>query len=533
MVMIQYYIVMNYLRGNYLNIVAVLANGIGSRFGSNVPKQFHKVNGKMVIEYVIESILKSKKNDKIVIATNIEANSVYLADICEKNDIDLIEGGETRNRTIRNVLDYIQQRYNCNSLIICDAVRPMITGGLMDMYFDMLANADAVVTAQRITDSLGCYSFQKVNREEYYLVQSPEGFNFKLLTEYFDSESNLTEVTQQLPENSKIDLYFDFNNNFKLTYQEDLKYLEALIKERENAVDSDNILNNVARLKSYLEKYYPIEAKTWAETLKNKITGLFNKWQIDEYSLIKTSHFGIIFIAHSIKYGRCVLKIIPPFIGKYEQERSYYHSINSGFMCELFDYDDSCSALLMECCDEVEKFNEDTVLAFFGKAISNAVNKNTDVDLKLFHSYSSILHSKIKKTNFEYKKDAVMSYVKDAIRIYDESFNNDDAVMIHGDLHRHNIMSKNGSLVAIDPIGYIAPAEINVARYIGTELTDGIGDIKESYDALIGTFSKICDFERLKKACFIDIVFRLHNSIFENEDYILTDKWLKILESID
>ena len=50
-----------------MNIVAILANGVGSRFGSNVPKQFHKINGKMVIEYVIESILEGKKLTKLLL----------------------------------------------------------------------------------------------------------------------------------------------------------------------------------------------------------------------------------------------------------------------------------------------------------------------------------------------------------------------------------------------------------------------------------------------------------------------------------
>ena len=87
-----------------MNIVAILANGVGQRFNSNIPKQFHKVNGKMVIEYVIESILQSESIDKLVIATNVKANSVYLADICAENDIDLIEGGSTRNRTLKMLL---------------------------------------------------------------------------------------------------------------------------------------------------------------------------------------------------------------------------------------------------------------------------------------------------------------------------------------------------------------------------------------------------------------------------------------------
>jgi hypothetical protein len=91
-------------------------------------------------------------------------------------------------------------------------------------------------------------------------------------------------------------------------------------------------------------------------------------------------------------------------------------------------------------------------------------------------------------------------------------------------------MNKNDKLVAIDPIGYIAPREFDIARYIGTELSDGDRDVSSSVLEMLDYFSPIADREKLKSALFIDIVFRLHNSLFENEDYILTDKWLKILE---
>lgn len=515
-----------------MNIVAILANGVGARFGSNVPKQFHKVNGKMVIEYVIESILKSKDIDKLVIATNVEANSVYLADICEANGIDLIEGGSTRNRTLKNVINYIDSKYDCKKLIVCDAVRPMITGELMDKYFELLEGKAAVVTAQKITDSLGCYKFQKVDREDYYLMQSPEGFDFPFLRDSFDSESTLTEVTQQLPENSDIELYFDFNNNVKLTYPADLKYLEALIKDRENDVKVDNILDHVVRLKSYLEKYYPEESQKWVETLKDEIPNLLQKWQIDEYQVIKTSHFGIIFLAHSIKYGKCVLKIIPPFIERYEQERACYQSINANFMCELFDFDDNCSAILMERCNEIDGLKDETILRFFGKVANGSVNKYVDANKDLFHDYSAILHNKINETDFDYKKAEIMALVEKAISVYDEIFANEDAVLVHGDLHRYNIMSKNGQLLAIDPIGYIAPIEIDLARFIGTELTDTDDDKKAIYDKLINQLSVLTTKEKLEAACFVDMVFRLHNSLFENEDYKLTDKWLIVLNNI-
>lgn len=217
-----------------MNIVAILANGVGARFGAEIPKQFAKVCDKMIIEYVIDSVLNSNSTDKLVIATDVKANSVYLEDICRAGNIDLIQGGDTRNKTLKNVLDYIHGNYSCKKLIVCDAVRPMVTSEHIDSYFEYLNDYSAVVTAQKITDSLGCYDFQKVDRERYYLMQSPEGFDFNLLYEHFDECSKLTEVTQQLPESAPIKLYFDFNNNFKLTYPEDLKYLEAFLTAQSN-----------------------------------------------------------------------------------------------------------------------------------------------------------------------------------------------------------------------------------------------------------------------------------------------------------
>ena len=161
-----------------MNVVVILASGVGSRFGSNVPKQFHKINGKMVIEYVVDAIFEAKTVDKILIVTNIEANKSYLTNLAADDRVDFVNGGETRNYSLVNALQYINDNYDCDKVIVCDAVRPMITGELMDKYFAFLDDNAAVVTAQAITDSLGCYDIQKVYRDRYYLMQSPEGFDF-------------------------------------------------------------------------------------------------------------------------------------------------------------------------------------------------------------------------------------------------------------------------------------------------------------------------------------------------------------------
>lgn len=517
-----------------MNVVVILASGVGSRFGSNVPKQFHKINGKMVIEYVVDAIFEAKTVDKVLIVTNIEANKSYLTNLAADDRVDFVNGGETRNYSLVNALQYINDNYDCDKVIVCDAVRPMITGELMDKYFAFLDDNAAVVTAQAITDSLGCYDIQKVYRDRYYLMQSPEGFGFKLLYDNFDPESKLTEVTQQLPENSKIKLYFDFNNNFKLTYPADLKYLEALINARDNNVDYKDIFNSVSRLNRYLFENYPSQTKNWTRRLEKEIPNLLKKWQITDYRVVKTSHFGIIFLAKSIKYGDCVLKMIPPFIDRYEPERSCYQTLPATFMCELYDYDDTCSAILMQQMDsDLPQFdkNDTTALDFFEKALNSYKDiKISENDVHKFHNYSDILHGKLDENKFSYRNEEIMQLVTQANELYDEVFANDEFCLVHGDMHRYNIMKSDELITAIDPIGYIAPLELDIVRFIGTELTDTTEDVQKKKTELVEYFAPLSSKERIESLLFVDMVFRLHNSLFENDTFELTDKWLSILK---
>lgn len=516
-----------------MNIVAILANGVGARFGSNIPKQFHKINGKMIIEYVVEAISTAKSVDKIVVVTNVEANKGFLSGLLQNEKVVLTDGGSTRNLSLKNALEFVNSTFDCQKLIVCDAVRPMITGELIDKYFALLDNSTAVVTAQKITDSLGCYDIKQVYRDRYYLMQSPEGFDFKTLYASFDENSKLTEVTQQLPENSKIELYFEFNNNFKLTYPADLKYLEALINARDNKVDQSAIFDGVTRLNRYLFENYPSQTKQWRRVLECEIPNVLKKWQITDYHIIKTSHFGIIFLAKSVKYGDCVLKIIPPFINRYLPEKNCYRSLPSSLMCEMYDYDDNCSALLLKqlSSDIDEKDIESSNVFDFFKNAFAAYSKFNNSSLT-FHDYSSELKAKLNETDFEYRKGEIMAYVQKAVDLFEKQFSQDDFVLIHGDLHRYNIMKDDSFIFAIDPIGYVAPPEIDIARFIGTELTDRAGDKAQILDDFLDYFAPLSTKERLFAALFVDIVFRMHNSIFENDSFELTDKWLNILDNL-
>ena len=214
-----------------MNAALILSGGCGKRFGSTVPKQYHLARWKMVIEYVIEAAETATSIDTILIVASLPCDKLNRLKIRHK--FEVTEGGERRNDSLKNGLDWLKSR-GCDNVIVLDAVRPMVTGKLIDQYMHRLTDEgyDAVSTAQVITDSLGCYDLHEVDRSRYYLMQSPEAYRFDLLYEHFDRDSKLTEVAQQLPRDSRVFLNFDFQNNIKLTYPWELSYIELALRNR-------------------------------------------------------------------------------------------------------------------------------------------------------------------------------------------------------------------------------------------------------------------------------------------------------------
>ena len=212
-----------------MNAALILSGGVGARFGANVPKQYVRIRRKMVIEYVIEAAMQAESIDVVMVAG---ADCPQLTTLQKKHGFHRALGGSVRNETLLNGLTALRE-LGCERVVILDAVRPLVTGALLDAYIRLLTEGwDAVSTVQPITDSLGCLDCHEVDRTRYYLMQSPEGYDLPKLLEYFDPNSPLTEVAHQLPADSRIYLYRDFPENPKLTYPWEKMSIAQALKER-------------------------------------------------------------------------------------------------------------------------------------------------------------------------------------------------------------------------------------------------------------------------------------------------------------
>ena len=512
-----------------MNIALILSGGIGKRLGASQPKQYLQIGGKRIISYVIEACTKSRTIDKIIVIAHDEW-AEKLSVEAGFQGVVFCKAGKERNETLKNGLDYVKEHYSCQKIMIFDAVRPLVTEELIDEYIEKLDDYDIVLTAQRITDSLGCYDIHQVDRSRYYLLQSPEAYKFDALYKYFKKESRLTEVAQQLPRDSKTYLNFKFENNLKITYRHDLVVAEYLLN-----LKKVNEKFDVKRLKEYLGKNYPIQTEQWISSLMDTIGCLQYKWKFREYQVFGNSHFGLILKAESEIYGKVVVKLIPPFIGRFEGELSLYLLYkDTQIMCELYDYDRTLCALLLKRAmpgsfAEFDKDNESKVLEFF-KRLNKKLKKATCKTIG--HDYARILTEKRNYIELVKGHEIISAYVEEANRVYEEAFAQEEKYLLLGDVHQYNLLDDGGDYVAIDPIGYIAPKEFEAARYIGTVLTEHIDDVSYQLRNAIEKFSAIYNKRLLTAALFVDVVFRLHNTTFEDENDVLRNKWLKVLDAM-
>ena len=230
---------------------AILAGGIGSRMGgTDTPKQFLTLGNKPVIIHTIEKFVINENIDKIIVLTPknfiTHTNNIISEYISDKDDIVVIEGGETRNDTLMNSIRYIEDTFGIDddSIILThDSVRPFVTHRIIE---DNIAAAkrygacDTVVPAtDTIVESVNGKTIESIPvRDYYYQGQTPQSFNikklFNLITSLTEEESNILTDACKIFTLKDEDVYLVDGEvtNIKITYPYDLKLANTILEDK-------------------------------------------------------------------------------------------------------------------------------------------------------------------------------------------------------------------------------------------------------------------------------------------------------------
>lgn len=220
----------------------IAAGGIGSRMGSETPKQYIKIGDKEIIRHTAEKFSNTERIDKVIILCP-EDWVAYTNQLFNDDKIIVINGGATRNDTLMNAIDYIEKTDGLTQdtiLITHDAVRPFVTEKIIEDNIDAVIRYGATGTAIPATDTIfECIDSEKISsipdRSKLFQAQTPQCFYACKLRELYNS---LTESEKEIltdackiyiTKGHDVHLVDGHVSNIKITYPHDLIVAEAIL----------------------------------------------------------------------------------------------------------------------------------------------------------------------------------------------------------------------------------------------------------------------------------------------------------------
>lgn len=220
-----------------MNVAIILAAGNGTRLSNNIKKQFIKIHDKQLFLFSFDSFCSSNIDKILIVSSKEDIN--YVRSLVSSNEkfLDVIAGGETRQQSVKNALDYLKGILADDDVILIhDAARPLIKVPLINEVLNKTIEYDCCSLILPIKDtiiSLSNNNYEStLERDKLASVQTPQGFKFKIIYEahlkaMHSSATDDAQLVKSLGLN--IHLIKGDEQNFKITTNEDLNYFEYIL----------------------------------------------------------------------------------------------------------------------------------------------------------------------------------------------------------------------------------------------------------------------------------------------------------------
>jgi 2-C-methyl-D-erythritol 4-phosphate cytidylyltransferase len=232
-----------------MTIAAILAGGVGSRMGNvNMPKQFLQVGTRPILVHTVEKFLVHPQVEHVVVLTPGPWLGFTLDTLAEHlpatHGVAVIEGGETRNDTLRNALRYAAEQFGGvqeeHIIVTHDAVRPFVTHRIISDNIAAAREHGACDTVIPATDTIvrsddGAFITVIPPRASMYQGQTPQSFQCNKLWALMETllpeeEAILTDACKIFSiRGEPVALVQGETHNIKITYPYDLKVANALL----------------------------------------------------------------------------------------------------------------------------------------------------------------------------------------------------------------------------------------------------------------------------------------------------------------
>tara|TARA_B110000908_G_C10263329_1_gene461112 strand:+ start:1716 stop:3023 length:1308 start_codon:yes stop_codon:yes gene_type:complete len=216
--------------------IIILGGGIGSRFGSTIPKQYITIDGKKIIDITIESFLslRDKYNVEIIVVSHPSREGSYPG-------VKFVNGSNTRFSSFLNGYHAINP--TTKKILVHDAVRPLISRDIISKLIDTLDIYDAAIPiikpySSTIINMDGV--IKNIDRDIINMTQTPEAFTKTTFDRLYDVEASNSNTRTSIfslfvdnQDRCKIKLIPGSEDNIKITTKSDLDFVIHLLERKE------------------------------------------------------------------------------------------------------------------------------------------------------------------------------------------------------------------------------------------------------------------------------------------------------------
>lgn len=508
------------------NVILVMSGGTGSRFGADAPKQYCTMENRLVIDYVMDACRKSKKSDAIVIV----AAGDYI-DFChERFEVPVVVGGQSRPESVANGIKYVHDNYDCEKLIITNAVCPLATSEQYDRYFDFLDKYDYVLTTWKLAPALHKFDGERVDRDDFFNVMEPDAYRFKKLYSNFDFENMHKYIFHNMPLDSKPMFCFDYPYTMKLTYRHDLKLLKVLYDEIIVNPEKERTLQVV---NNYLSADGRQGVSSWVCDVQGVyIEDIAHKYDVTSYSINSQTEANIVYEAQSSTYGNIIIKFTPSDF-HFHKEYMFYKLSGKDVMAECIGFDKEYNAIILKMVKPGYQVKFDShnpeLRAFFDRVNEDLIPEECVKGDKLLPTVMGEFEEYVRCAGRFTHEEKFRKIMEDKAReIWYRYFEKADKFFLHRDLHRRNILKAPGEeLRAIDPRGAVGPRAFEYVIPFIIELREYDHFNEEKYNEMFEYFTKYVSAEELRAALFIFWVYKMNDYVFQKNDNYKLANWCK------
>lgn len=218
----------------------IVAAGEGKRMGADAPKPLLLLAGKPILVHTLEAVAASSVGRAIIVVAAAErARFELLLGSAKLGRLQwtLQNGGARRQDSVAGGLAEVDA--DCEIVVVHDAVRPLVTPGLIDRSVEAAAKDGAAVAGVPVADTIKVVSRERriestPPRDALWAIQTPQAFRAALLREaHRRAAIDRVEATddamlvERLGE--KVAVVEGERRNLKITTPEDLAIAEALL----------------------------------------------------------------------------------------------------------------------------------------------------------------------------------------------------------------------------------------------------------------------------------------------------------------